>query len=94
MGGCPVAFDDQRPWDYIWHSVLDETEVWQDQVREPVQCIQIGSASLSGVNDGDALVRLDAWNKWFLTCRFSWCCTGSLYGYSWFQCETKQDSSA
>eukprot|EP00971_Amphidinium_carterae_P002143 42544-Amphidinium_carterae.1 len=29
MGGCPVAFDDQslvqRPWDYIWRAVLDET---------------------------------------------------------------------
>eukprot|EP00971_Amphidinium_carterae_P153784 3049122-Amphidinium_carterae.1 len=47
MGGCPVAFDDQRPWDYIWRAVLDETGFWQDQVREPAQCIQIGSASLS-----------------------------------------------
>eukprot|EP00971_Amphidinium_carterae_P162124 3213847-Amphidinium_carterae.1 len=57
MGGAPVGFDERRPWDFIWKAVLDEHGFWQDQVREPAQCVQIGSLPLSGVLGGDAVVR-------------------------------------
>eukprot|EP00971_Amphidinium_carterae_P101561 2010302-Amphidinium_carterae.1 len=57
MGGPPAGFDERKPWDYVWKAVLEDQGFWQDQVREPAQCVQIGSLSMSGVIGGDAPVR-------------------------------------
>eukprot|EP00971_Amphidinium_carterae_P133977 2654863-Amphidinium_carterae.1 len=54
MGGSPVGFEAQNPWDFVWKSVAEDETFWTEEFKEAAQLILSKCSLLSAHLGGDA----------------------------------------
>eukprot|EP00971_Amphidinium_carterae_P349963 6491318-Amphidinium_carterae.1 len=55
MGGSPQGFDVNRPWNYIWKDLAEDSDWWRDQFIEIANQVLTHVRSLGSSLDGDVV---------------------------------------
>ena len=54
LAGRDTAFDEKRPWNYVWGAVCADTQWWKNELEDPALLVLAKAARLNEVVGGDA----------------------------------------